>query len=225
VQVRYTPPMRSSLPSTPDTIAQSLRLEIHSGALEPGLALRQEDLAQRFGTSRIPVRDALKTLEGEGLVRIYPAQGAFVSRPRASEVLELFEIRILLELELLRQAWPNFDAAQMLKVEQTLQPMRTAPDLETWNALDFELHRSLYMPAGKLRMLEQVENLRGQTNRFCLLTHPDKLELEHCDGQHAALIAACKNGDLETALERLKSHLEHASGVMYAHLRGQETSR
>ena len=217
--------MRSSLPSTPDTIAQSLRLEIHSGALEPGVALRQEELAQRFGTSRIPVRDALKTLEGEGLVHIYPAQGAFVSRPRASEVLELFEIRILLELELLRQAWPRLGTTLTEALEQMLTPMRDAPDLETWNALDFELHRALYLPAGKLRMLEQVENLRGQTNRFCLLTHPDKLELEHCDDQHTALIAACKSGPLKTALERLKSHLEHASSVMYAHLRGQETSR
>jgi len=223
--VRYTLSMRSSLPSTPDTIARELRLEIHSGALEPGVALRQEDLAQRFGTSRIPVRDALKTLEGEGLVRIYPAQGAFVSRPRASEVLELFEIRILLELELLRQAWPHFDAARMFEVEQMLTPMRDAPDLETWNALDFELHRALYTPAGKMRMLEQVENLRGQTNRFCLLTHPDKSELEHCDDQHTALISACINGPLETALERLKSHLEHASSVMYTHLREQEISR
>ena len=103
--------------------------------------------------------------------------------------------------------------------------MRDAPDLETWNALDFELHHFLYQPAGKMRMLEQVENLRGQTNRFCLLTHPDKLELEHCDGEHAALIAACKSGDLETALERLKSHLEHASSMMYTHLRQQETSK
>ena len=217
--------MRSSLPSTPDTIARALRLEIHSGALEPGHALRQEDLAQRFGTSRIPVRDALKTLEGEGLVCIYPAQGAFVSRPRAGEVLELFEIRILLELELLRQAWPQLDPAQILTLEPMLEPMRDAPDLETWNALDFELHHALYTPAGKGRMLAQVENLRGQTNRFCLLTRPDKSELEHCDGEHTALIAACKTGNLETALERLKSHLEHASSLMYTHLRGQETSR
>ena len=187
--------------------------------------MRQEDLAQRFGTSRIPVRDALKTLEGEGLVCIYPAQGAFVSRPRAGEVLELFEIRILLELELLRQAWPQLDPARILTFEPMLEPMRDAPDLETWNALDFELHHALYTPAGKGRMLAQVENLRGQTNRFCLLTRPDKSELEHCDGEHTALIAACKTGNLETALERLKSHLEHASSLMYTHLRGQETSR
>ncbi len=217
--------MRSSLPSTPDTIAQTLRLEIHSGVLEPGLALRQEELAQRFGTSRIPVRDALKVLEGEGLVSIYPAQGAFVSRPRANEVLELFEIRILLELELLRQAWPQLDSGWIDALEQHLEPMHTAPDLTEWNALDFELHHLMYQPAKKLKMLELVQNLRGQTNRFCLLTNPDKLELEHCDAQHAALIAACRAGDLKVALERLKSHLEHAMSVMYTHLREQETSR
>src|SRR5437763_14723371 len=87
--------------TTPDLIAETLRDEILRGAIPPGEALRQEELAERFGVSRLPVRDALLRLEAQGLVHVYPNRGAFVISLSADEVREVYEMRILLEGDLL----------------------------------------------------------------------------------------------------------------------------
>ena len=75
--------------TTPDLIADTLRDEILRGDVPPGQALRQEELAERFGVSRLPVRDALLRLEAQGLVHVYPNRGAFVISLSADEVREL----------------------------------------------------------------------------------------------------------------------------------------
>src|SRR3954470_16750413 len=93
--------------TTPDLIAETLREEILRGVVAPGQALRQEELADRFGVSRLPVRDALLRLEAQGLVHVYPNRGAFVITLSADEVREIYEMRILLEGDLLERAVPK----------------------------------------------------------------------------------------------------------------------
>ena len=93
--------------TTPDLIAESLREEILRGALAPGQALRQEELADRFGVSRLPVRDALLRLEAQGLVHVFPNRGAFVISLSADEVTEIYEMRLLLEGDILERAVPR----------------------------------------------------------------------------------------------------------------------
>ena len=93
--------------SAPNTVREGLRRAILAGEFAPGSQLRQDELAQRFGTSRIPVREALRQLEAEGLVSILPNRGATVSSLSLDEVLELMEIRIALECRALRMAIPN----------------------------------------------------------------------------------------------------------------------
>src|ERR687885_171179 len=83
--------------TTPDLIADALREEIRRGRAEPGQALRQEEIATRFGVSRLPVRDALRRLETEGLVVVYPNRGAFVAEFSPDEVREIYDLPILLE--------------------------------------------------------------------------------------------------------------------------------
>src|SRR5215218_3677877 len=85
--------------TTPDRIAETLREEILRGEVE----LRQEELAQRFGVSRLPVRDALLRLEAQGLVHVYPNRGAFVISLSADEVTEIYEMRILLEGDIIER--------------------------------------------------------------------------------------------------------------------------
>jgi DNA-binding GntR family transcriptional regulator len=81
--------------TAPETIAAALRADILSGATKPGALLRQEELAARFAMSRIPVRDALRLLEAEGLVTIATNRGAQVSRLSCSEVAEIYHLRCL----------------------------------------------------------------------------------------------------------------------------------
>jgi DNA-binding GntR family transcriptional regulator len=76
--------------TTPDLIADTLRDGILRGEIAPGAALRQEELAERFGVSRLPVRDALMRLETQGLVHVYPNRGAFVISLSADELREIY---------------------------------------------------------------------------------------------------------------------------------------
>ena len=88
-------------------IVRSLREDILDGVLAPGLQIRQEALAERFGVSRVPVREALRRLEAEGLVTTELHKGAFVSSRSLDEVEEMLDIRIALELRALKLAIPN----------------------------------------------------------------------------------------------------------------------
>src|SRR4051794_32763650 len=146
--------------TTPDRIADSLRDEILRGAIAPGAPLRQEELASRFGVSRLPVRDALVRLEAQGLVEVFPNRGAFVLALSAGEVREIYDLRILLEGDAIQRAvplmtaddWRRIDAAQDLAVRNA--------GSAAWVEGDWELHRALYAPAGRPRQLLMIERLR-----------------------------------------------------------------
>src|SRR5947207_6687046 len=97
-------PQRRRQGTAPETIASALRADILSGASRPGTLLRQEDLAARFAMSRIPVRDALRLLEAEGLVTIATNRGAQVTQLSRDEVAEIFHLRVLLECDCLALA-------------------------------------------------------------------------------------------------------------------------
>src|SRR3954471_4720361 len=103
--------------TTPDLIADTLRDEILRGEISPGAALRQEELAERFGVSRLPVRDALMRLEAQGLVHVYPNRGAFVISLSADEVREIYEMRILLEGDILERAVPRMTEEDWRRIE------------------------------------------------------------------------------------------------------------
>ncbi|MGO4838093.1 GntR family transcriptional regulator, partial [Rhizobiaceae sp. 2RAB30] len=90
--------------TTADSVATVLREAIASGLLAPDSPLRQDDLAVRFGVSRMPVRDALRLLEAEGIVSIHPTRGAFVAGMDPVEIREIYAVRALLEAEALRLA-------------------------------------------------------------------------------------------------------------------------
>src|SRR3982751_5607720 len=102
-----TPSQRKRQGTAPETIAAALRADILAGSTKPGTLLRQEDLAARFAMSRIPVRDALRLLEAEGLVTIATNRGAQVARLSRSEVSEIYHLRDLLECDCLELAIPR----------------------------------------------------------------------------------------------------------------------
>src|SRR5829696_1672199 len=114
-------PLRSRRGSTtPDLIADSLREDILRGTIPPGQPLRQEELARRFGVSRLPVRDALLRLEAEGLVVVFPNRGAFVVSLSAAEVREIYDLRVLLEGDVLERAVPRVATADWRRIDGAL---------------------------------------------------------------------------------------------------------
>ena len=204
--------------STPDLIAETLREEILRGEVAPGQALRQEELAERFGVSRLPVRDALLRLEAQGLVHVYPNRGAFVVSLSADEVTEIYEMRLLLEGDILERAVPRMTADDWRRIDAAhAEATRTAGGPE-WIEGDWRFHRTLYEPAARPRQLAMIENLRSTVARYS--TGHDALPARTPEwlADHDAILEACRARAAVAARQRLVRHLERALALVLARM-------
>lgn len=196
--------------TAPEVVADFIRDAIYRNELRPGEQLQQEELAAKFGISRIPVRDALRQLQGEGLVDLYPNRGAFVSNPGMEELREVFELRILLETYALRLAVPQFSQEQMEACTSLLVQLESIGNRADWSRVDQEFHAALYAPCGQGRTLGLIENLRGVVNRYYFLyLSPDSYGAE-CLKEHRRILEACKVQDAGQAVAALEEHLRHS---------------
>ena len=134
--------------------------------MAPGHPLRQEELAHRFGVSRLPIRDALLRLEGEGLMAVYPNRGAFVASLSADEVREIYDLRMLLEGDLLARAVPLLITADWRRIDVAVVEAAVGAHELEWATLDRAFHLALYTPADRPRQLALVATLRGTVDRY-----------------------------------------------------------
>ena len=131
-------------------LVDSIREDILSGHYEPHSNLRQDALAEKYGVSRIPVREALLQLEGEGLVSIQPRRGAIVTPLSLLEVDDVFALRLLLEIRLYHASAPKLDAAAIETASEVNQRYRDAianQQHAVLGAINAELHMALYREA------------------------------------------------------------------------------
>lgn len=148
----------------PDEIAAALRRAVRERALPPGNALNQDELAKQFGVSRIPLREALRTLVGEGLVIMKPGLGAVVTELRPDEVEELYGLRLQLEPPLAREIVEQIRPRDVDDLESLVARMAATrqQDSEEWSAANYRFNRRLYEISQKrhaVRLVVQVLNL------------------------------------------------------------------
>jgi DNA-binding GntR family transcriptional regulator len=148
----------------PEEIASALRRAVRERVLRPGEALNQDELARRYGVSRIPVREALRTLVGEGLIIMKPGLGAVVRELKAEEVNELYGLRLQLEPPLAKDIVDHVrrrdvdDLSGLLSAADALGPEQS----EEWSNLSYRFHRKLYELSERrhtVRLVVQVLNL------------------------------------------------------------------
>ena len=204
--------------TTPDLIAETLRDEILRGAIPPGAPLRQEELAGRFQVSRIPVRDALLRLEAQGLVHVYPNRGAFVISLTADEVTEIYEMRILLEGDLIERAVPRMTPEHWRRIDAAhADATRTAGGPE-WIEGDWRFHRTLYEAAARPRQLATVENLRSTVARYSVGHDALPTRTPEWLADHDAILEACRARAAVAAKQRLVLHLRRALALVLTKL-------
>jgi|tagenome__1003787_1003787.scaffolds.fasta_scaffold20491372_2 DNA-binding GntR family transcriptional regulator len=201
--------------------AGELRRRILDGTYAAGLPLRQDALAEEFGVSRIPVREALLQLEAEGLVRILPHRGAVVSALSTEEVEEIFELRALLEPRLLRRSAPRLTETDYTALRTTLsefeQALRAGP-VERWGELNTAFHVRLYERADRPRTLGLVSTLLRDSDRHT------RLQLTYTDGraraeeEHAELLSLCEARRIREACALLRSHIDNVGRTLVAFL-------
>lgn len=195
---------------TPNSIADALQSDILSGALPPGTPLNQTDLAARFGVSRIPVRDALAQLSASGVIDARPNHTATVVHMTPEEIRELFDMRILLECDLLGHAIEAMDTAALARINQALRASSEAANTDGWAEGDQMFHTALYTPAGRARQLATVDELRRvarvQIAGYGGLSH----KTQRWIAEHEALVEFCHKGDTKGAQKHLRRHLRAA---------------
>lgn len=183
----------------PDEIAASLRRAVRERVLAPGEALNQDELARRYGVSRIPLREALRTLVGEGLIVMQPGMGAVVTKLQAAEINELYGLRLALEPGLAPHVVANLrrqDVEQLAGVVADMAALDTGRS-EEWSNLNYGFHRRLYEISDQrhvTRLVVQVLNLVEPYARV----HAHVLGARDAmQEQRAAIVEALRASDAE----------------------------
>lgn len=201
--------------------AAELRQRILDGTLAAGRALRQAALAEEFGISRIPLREALLQLEAEGLVKIVPHRGAVVSEISGDDVDEVFELRLLLEPRLLKRSAPRLTAHNYVRLRAILSEFGVAlrsNDPSRWGELNSAFHSELYSRAGRGRSLAVVANLMQESDRLTRMQLTLTDGRERAEHEHVALVDLCEAGEFQKAAILLRSHIENVHKTLQAFL-------
>ena len=148
-------------------IADALRTAILDGSYRPGERIRQEDVAARSGSSRIPVREALRMLDAEGLVTLVANSGAWVTRLNLNECVELYQIRERLEPLLLRASMPGLDDTVLAKLADLAEAMeRSGGDVDAFLRADTEFHLASYSAAARGETSQIIHRMWNTTQHY-----------------------------------------------------------
>jgi DNA-binding GntR family transcriptional regulator len=194
-----------SLSDRHETVADWLRADILAGRLAPGSRLRQEAIATDYGVSHTPVREAFRLLEAEGLVSIRPRHGAIVTGLSASEIEELYEMRIALECAAMRAAVPRISSESLSIAATILDDVDRDP--KRWPELNTAFHLVLYREARRPRMFALIASLLRNCERY-LHYEADALGIfDSSQREHRELLAAIEAKDVEAACAILVQHM------------------
>lgn len=207
--------------STPDLIAEALRRAIQYGLFQEGQSLRQDEIATQFGVSRIPVREALRQLEAEGLVTFHPNRGAMVTVLSPAEAQEIGEIRMALETTALQLAMPNLSDADLKRAVAVLTETEQISDPMRWADLNWQFHAALYTPANRPRLLSMIKTLHVNVDRYIRQQMQEPDYRDQSQAEHHQLLVACQSRDPEAVLV-LQQHIHTATSQLVAYLQSQQ---
>ena len=192
------PPVRLQRQTMAGQVADELRRRIVSGDYAEGEQLLQEQLAQDFGVSKVPVREALHLLEAEGLITQQFHRGAVVTGISPRDLMELFELRAQIEGWLLGLAMPLATEADVAAARARNAQLRATNDpVEGWD-LNWRFHEMLYVPAGKPYILDHLRQLHTRTARYVREVYATATSRQQVTDEHEAILAAYARQDPAT---------------------------
>lgn len=200
-----------------ELVLTALRKAILSGVLGPGARLRQEELAEVFGTSRIPVREALRALEYEGLVASVPHRGFTVTALDADDVEEVYDLRILLESEAVRLALPLLTDEDLEELEVLFKAMQEAKAPDEQLAARERFYIRLYSVTGRPRLVGLIVRLRQEVARVLRWA-----TIQHSSSIHEHFFEAVRVGDADRAVAHLSSHYRRVAVLIRRYIKEAE---
>lgn len=220
---RFNPPNLGLAPSASEIIAKHLREAIVAGQFAEDEPIRQDDIARLFNVSKIPVREALKRLEAEGLVVFQRNKGAVVTRISEPELAQMFEVRVLLEVQAIRLAIPNMTEATFVRAEGICEEFVGEDDVGRWAELNWELHTCLYEPAQRPFLLNLIRSIHDKLERYLRLQMSLSEGKARADHEHRDILAACRAGDADRAAALIEDHIVGVCRTLYEHLPNRPT--
>ncbi|GEK09172.1 GntR family transcriptional regulator [Pseudoalteromonas sp. McH1-7] len=195
-------------------VAEAIREKILTGEIKAGEPLRQAALADELNVSRIPVREALLQLEAEGLVNFEAHKGATVTRLSAEQIDEIFDLRALLEAELLRHSIEKLTARDLLEAEAILAELEEATaagdtQLAT-GKLNAEFHSKLYSKAQRPQTRELVDVYSKNSERYVRMHILLAGGIKTAPEEHRQLLELCRDKNTKGACDFLKKHITGA---------------
>lgn len=188
-------------------ISRILADRIVTGQLAPGMKLRQDHFAEEFGASHVPVREAFRRLEAQGLVVSEPRRGVRVASFDLKEVREVAEMRAALEGLALRHAAPHLTPAILDEAEQATVAGDNSRDVRSWEDANRRFHRLILTPCGMPRLLAAIEDLHAASARFLFATWRSEWEVR-TDHDHRAILAFLRQGKIDNAVAVLERHVQ-----------------
>lgn len=189
-------------------IEEKLRNAIIDGRLPSGTALRQQELATLFGVSRMPVREALRQLEAQSLLRVEHHKGAVVAPLISEDAFDAYALRSLLESEALRQSIPRLDDDDLARARQCIELLEVETDYTEMGRLNRLFHMALYAKATNKRLLALVAEGLSEEERFLRFNLSDMGLGKLSQEDHWHLFELARNKQVEETVQALQSHLQ-----------------
>jgi len=207
-------PSSPSFASVPTVIADQVRARILAGLLSAGERVNQDRIAAELGVSHIPVREALRSLESEGLVTFHPRRGFFVAALSSEDAQELGELRGALEALAVRLSVPRATEADLAAAAAQIELSERAESLAVWSEANWRFHRLLYAPCRRTRLLEVLEGLWRASDRYLRVVWQEAAWQGRSQEEHRAILAAFRARDGRLAQRLVVRHVEAATQAL-----------
>ncbi len=210
------------------TVVNILRKRILGGEFVEGEPLNQVAIAREYDISRIPLREAMRQLEAEGLLLFQPGKGAVIPSLSLQQIEEVIDLRTKLEPELLAKAIPYLTIASLDEASSILDQFDVAlkgHNVAIWGELNWRFHSTLYVASGCSLTMAIVQGLHHQNERYARIQISLNKWEQRAAREHRALLAACRRKDRRKASQLLKDHISSAGEALVDALNEQRNAR
>ncbi|RWJ01212.1 GntR family transcriptional regulator [Mesorhizobium sp.] len=193
--------------SVPEMLVEALRERILSGEIRGGDSLVQETIAEDYEVSRVPVREALRQLEAQGLVSIRTHKGAVAISAKRETVIELLDLRILLECDILSHALSRYKKSDLSAASEILDEIEeTCHDSPKRGEMNWKFHKCLYIPSNRSETLSIVEKIHLRTGHLVRVPLGASGRIHAADEEHRELLRLCAESN-SAAVDYLRGHI------------------
>lgn len=210
-----------------DQIRNALTDEIASGSLPAGAALDEQDLANRFGASRTPVREALRQLSVSGLVDMRPRRGVIVTRLTPAQIMDMFETPAEIEAMCVRLATYRItplERSHLLDLHESSRALVERGDIDAYDAFNTNFHEAIYNATHNGFMAEQAVAIRARLKSFRRTQLRQSDRIARSREEHEGIMVAIAQGDGEEASRRMRAHMLNAASAIGSYIEAHSAS-